>query len=153
MSGDERNVQDLLRRMEPVAVAAEDHAATVEVYRALADAAFRSGATCELVVDGRRIAVAATLAAVFERAAEVLATGDAIAVVPVSAALTTQQAADLVGVSRQYLVRLIDGGRLPFTRTGSRRRIALHDVLALRAAREPARAVAGRNGHRSGEGV
>jgi hypothetical protein len=59
------------------------------------------------------------LAAVFERAAEVLATGDAIAVVPVSEELT-QQAADLLGVSRQYLVRLLDAGRLPSTRTGTR---------------------------------
>ena len=41
MSGDERDVQDLLRRMEPVAVTAEEHSATVEAYRALTDAARR----------------------------------------------------------------------------------------------------------------
>ncbi len=73
----------------------------------------------------------------FERAAEVLATGDGVVVAPVSKELTTQQAADVLGVSRQYLVRLLDAGRLPFTRTGTRRRVALHDVLALRAARTP----------------
>jgi hypothetical protein len=56
MSGDAPDVQDLLRRMEPVAVTGEEHAAAVAVYRALADAAFRGTAphTCALVVDGQR---------------------------------------------------------------------------------------------------
>lgn len=77
-----------------------------------------------------------------ERVAEVLARGDAITIVPVSKQLTTQQAADLLKVSRQYLVRLLDEGRLSFTKTGKHRRLRIEDVLAFREKRDAERRAA-----------
>ncbi len=50
-----------------------------------------------------------------------------------------QQAADLLNVSRQYLVRLVDEGRLPSTKTGKHRRLRLADVLAFKASRDKVR--------------
>lgn len=130
-----------VRRMEPVAAPASEKRAVAELSEFLdrmAHEASHGLPTCLLSGPlGEKVELPPSIFYVLERVAEVMRRGDAITVVPVGRELTTQQAAALLNVSRQYLVQhLLDGGAIPHTKTGTHRRVKVEDVMAYKRARD-----------------
>lgn len=79
---------------------------------------------------GEEVVLPAKLVEVLRAVLEQLAQGNAVTVVPAHAELTTQQAADLLNVSRPYLVQLLEEGGIPYRKVGPRRRIRVSDLLS-----------------------
>jgi excisionase family DNA binding protein len=86
--------------------------------------------------------VPTALTEVMYRSAKLLAEGRRVAVLPNEGMLSTQEAADLLNISRQYLIRLVDAGELPAEKIGSHRRLRVADVVAFKAKRDAKRASA-----------
>lgn len=66
------------------------------------------------------------------------AEGRPVEIVPVQKELTTQQAADLLHVSRPHVVKLIDTGQLAYHKVGAHRRLYADDVFAFKRKRDAA---------------
>lgn len=95
------------------------------------------GATARLrVIDGEdEIEVPAPALRMLVDILANMAEGSAISLVPIHAELTTQQAADFLGVSRPYLVGVVDKGLIPHHKVGTHRRIYFRDLLEYRKGR------------------
>ncbi|RTL53454.1 MAG: helix-turn-helix domain-containing protein [Rhodocyclaceae bacterium] len=65
--------------------------------------------------------------------------GNAVQVVPVHAEMTTQEAADLLMVSRPYLIKMLDEQKIEFRKVGTHRRIKYCDVLKFKESQETMR--------------
>ncbi len=85
------------------------------------------------------VPIPSSLRQVLIAAAGQLANGNGVSIMPVTAEVTTQQAADLLNVSRPFVVRVLDKGEIPFHKVGTHRRIRLQDLLAYRRRRDASR--------------
>src|SRR5579859_3727207 len=127
-------VAELAVEREPIAASTEEQVQIDAVERLLAGDG--KGSPALIAPDGNRAALPESLLRVLRQAVKALAHHDAVAVIAVHKLLTTQEAADLLTVSRPYLVRLLDRGDLPATHVGSHRRLRLDDVLTYKHARD-----------------
>jgi excisionase family DNA binding protein len=80
-----------------------------------------------------------------------VARGEMVTFVPYGAELTTKEAADLLNVSRPFLVAMLEEGKIPFHKVGSHRRVRASDLLEFRERRDSERADALRDLQRLGQ--
>ena len=101
----------------------EEIESAAEAAAALARAKTRDGALVIGGVDGRPVRLAPAISDLIVDLLGHVARGDMVTLVPTGAMLTTQQAADMLNVSRPYLSSLLKKGEIPFIPIGSHRRV------------------------------
>lgn len=134
MSAEAGMLEEQVTRMVPITAAPTRHEELAELARLISS----KQDALQLVIeraDGSHD-LPPEVGVLLERLLVLLSRGDGVSIVGVPEELTTQQAADLLNVSRQHLVRLLDAGEMPFRRTASHRRVAAADVLAYKTFRD-----------------
>jgi len=137
------HTEDQIRRMTPISTPKSQQASVMALSKRLGEVPHtdkRKIAAC-IVIDkhSEPTPIPESVFYLLERVVELLARGDAVTVVPVGKELTTQQAADILNISRQFLIRLLDEGKLLHSKTGKHRRLKIEDVLAFKAKRSKER--------------
>ena len=92
--------------------------------------------------DGERILLPREIFDALSNVVKAMAEGQAVVIAPVHQRLTTQEAADLLGISRPTFVKLLEAGEIPYERPGRHRRVRLVDVLDYRNRRSTQRRAA-----------
>jgi excisionase family DNA binding protein len=103
----------------------------------------RSSVRIQVLDDGEEtetVAVPASALRLFLHLLTEMSQGNSVTLIPTHAEITTQQAADLLNVSRPYLVKLLDEGRIPCRNVGKYRRVRFDDLLAYKRKDDEARA-------------
>jgi excisionase family DNA binding protein len=91
--------------------------------------------TCIIKSEGTKqveMELPATVVSLLESMLTQMAQGNAVVLMPVNAQLTTQQAADILGISRPFLVAEMTNGKLSYQKIGTHRRIAFADLMQYR---------------------
>lgn len=85
--------------------------------------------------DGTEVEIPASAFAALQAVVHDMAQGLTITLIPYDKELTTKEAADILNVSRPFLIRLLDRDEIPYHRVGTHRRLRVEDVLAYREQR------------------
>jgi len=116
---------------EPVLAEEHDRAAVARLKEALA-----VGSARLVGPDGKAIPLPEPAYRILVRAIELLNAGRAVVLCPYATMLTTQEAAELLHVSRQHLVTLLNSDRIPYELVGTHRRIRITDLMRFKAERD-----------------
>lgn len=86
--------------------------------------------------DGKGLEIPPSVFRILVHAVHDLSLGRSVAIIHYDQQLTTQQAADILNVSRPHLIKLVEDGKIPYHMVGTHRRIRMGDLLAFRQARD-----------------
>ena len=115
----------------PVAMTPTDQQHTKELYRQIQQS------RAKLVgADGSAQDLPATLGDFLTKLTADLRKGRSVAIVQNDAQVTTVEGARMLGVSRQFLIKQIEGGEIPHYMVGTQRRIYVRDLLAYKTKRD-----------------
>lgn len=109
-------------------VVPEEQADASDLHK-LAEALATGTGLSVMTADGAELALRPEIRSVLSLAVQALSDGHAVTVEPRSVVLSTQEAADMLGVSRPTLVKLLQAGEIPYTQPSRHRRIRIQDLL------------------------
>src|ERR1700688_1425188 len=102
----------------------------------------RRGVPALISPAGERIELPGTVVEVLRTAVEFMSHGQTVTLIPDNQAITTQRAADILGMSRPFFIKLLETGGMAYHRIGNQRRVYLRDVLAYAQKRDEERQAA-----------
>jgi excisionase family DNA binding protein len=121
----------LLEKPETVIPNEEDAKVAAESSRVLAAAS--NGRELRVRLDdGQELTLPKGVARLLSHLLTEMARGNAVTVFPIHAELTTQEAAEILNVSRPYLIQLLEEGKLPYRKVGTHRRVRFQDLMDFR---------------------
>ena len=118
----------------PIVAADGEHKALGAVVDALKQS--KQGRARLVGPDGRHVVLPQSICAVLREAVRQLSSGNGVAILPVTTTLTTQQVAEVLSVSRPFVVQLLERGEMPFHLAGTHRRVYLRDLMQFKAKRD-----------------
>ena len=120
-----------------------DERAVANRLREIIAAGMDNGARVRVVEEGKRgsveLILTPSISSLLMELLRYIGKGDAVTLVPVSQMLTTQQAADILNVSRPFLISLLDKGAIEHEMVGRHRRIKAETLFAYKRARDEKR--------------
>ncbi len=125
------------RSAEPIVTDAKTEASLAAIERLLNET--DASDTALLGLNGERLPIPETLYEVLRRGVALLKTGEAVEVLSSGSELTSQEAADLLYVSRPFLFKLLDRGGIAYRLSATHRRIGQRELRRYRSARSAMR--------------
>lgn len=98
------------------------------------------GSQAKLIgANGKAITIPESVYQVLRQVVHAMALGQAISIAPQEQEMTTQQAADILNVSRPYLIKLLEQGEIPYIKVGTHRRVRSQDLMTYKQQRDTKR--------------
>jgi excisionase family DNA binding protein len=126
-----------LATQEPIALRENEQSAVEKLEHLL-----KRGIPSLVTTTGEKVKLPATVYEVLKRAVALMAGGKAVTLIPDNQVVTTQRAADILGMSRPFFIKVLETGTMAHHRVGNQRRVYLRDVLQYAHKREQERQAA-----------
>jgi len=89
--------------------------------------------------NGKEFSIPESAYPVLHQVIQIIASGETVSVIPQKREVTTQEAAELLNVPRPYLIKLLEEGKIPYTKVGLHQYIRYEDVMAYKKQRDTQR--------------